>query len=77
MNIKNTKLKVVRAFNAKILAGSAEGLIELKPGSYSFKAIDGEMFQIEIPDGKFCYISNEKLEEKIKEYAVTFDSGNS
>jgi hypothetical protein len=75
MNIKNTKLKVVRAFNARILAGSIEGLVELKPGSYSFKAIDGEMFQIEIPDGKFCYITNEKLEEKIKEYAVTFDSG--
>jgi hypothetical protein len=33
------------------------------------------MFQIEITNGKFCYISNEKLEEKIKEQAVTFDIG--
>jgi hypothetical protein len=75
MNIKNTKLKVVRAFNARVLAGSVEGLVQLKPGSYSFKVTEGEMFQIEITNGKFCYISNEKLEEKIKEHAVTFDSG--
>jgi len=75
MNIKNTKLKVVKAFNAQVLAGSIEGLVELKPGSYSFKVTDGENFQVEIPNGKFCYISNEKLEEKIKQHAVTFDSG--
>lgn len=75
MNIKNTKLKVVRAFNVRVLAESVEGLVELKPGSYSFKVTEGEIFQIEITNGKFCYISNEKLEEKINEQAVTFDSG--
>jgi hypothetical protein len=75
MNIKNTKLKVLRAFNARVLAGAVEGLVQLKPGSYSFKVTEGEMFQIEISNEKFCYISNKKLEEKIKEQAVTFDSG--
>jgi hypothetical protein len=75
MMIKNSKLTVLRAFNACILPGSVEGLVQLKPGSYSFKVTEGEMFQIELPNRKFCYISNEKLEEKIKEQAITFDSG--
>ena len=75
MMIKNIKLTVLRAFNSRVLPGSVEGLVELKPGSYSFKVTEGEMFQIEITNGKFCYISNEKLEEKINEQAVTFDSG--
>jgi hypothetical protein len=74
MMIKNSKLKVLRAFNARVLPGSVEGLVQLKPRSYSFKVTEGEMFQIELPNGKFCYISNEKLEEKIKEQAITFDS---
>jgi hypothetical protein len=75
MMIKNSKLKVLRAFNARVLPGSVEGLVQLKPESYSFKVTEEEMFQIELPNGKFCYISNEKLEEKIKEQAITFDSG--
>jgi hypothetical protein len=75
MYIKNTKLKVLRDFNASILTRPIKGFAKLKPGSYPFKVIDGEMFQIKIINGKFCYISNENLEEKIKEQSVTFDSG--
>jgi hypothetical protein len=77
MDMKNMKLKVLKAFNARKLEGSMDkGFIPLKPGSYSFKVIDGEMFQIEIPNGKPCYLSNKKLEEKIKEKAVAFDGNN-
>ena len=75
MMFKNTKLKVLRAFNTRVLPGSVVFLVQLKPGSYSFKVTEGEMFRIEIPNGKFCYISNEKLEEKINEQAVKFDIG--
>ena len=74
MMIKKSKLMVLRAFNARLLPRSVEGLVQLKPGPYSFKVIEVDMFQIEITNGKFCYISNEKLEEKINEQDVTFDS---
>ena len=41
----------------------------------SLDGIDLAHLNFEITNGKFCYISNEKLEEKINEQAVTFDSG--
>ena len=48
--------------------------ISLAAGTYPIKAIDRGQFEIERQDGVMCYLTSERLEEKIKEKAVVIVS---
>jgi len=50
--------------------------ITLPVGSYPIRAIDGNQFEIESPNGILCYLLDTVLEEKIKNRAAIIVNSN-
>jgi len=64
-------LKIITELTARQLDHSLDAeSISLAAGTYQIKAVDDGQFEIKRQDGTMCYLSNDRLEEKIKEKAV-------